>query len=243
MRFVSTRTRLQASASEETEPESDADSGMLFTHTVNATVAAPVESVWTVWSDLQRAPEWMNWISRVEIIEEADDVQGSDAKGPRAMPAALTRWICSTQGFEVTWVARCWYNDPTACPDVAQGSAGLCEADSPTSGPMQKSMKWETVTVDRAPGVAGMSGGARSKGCVAFSQNDENATEVMLQVSHSLPRALGNLMGESGLRGLVQATLKDDLARFCSLLESEEQHLTGLSMMEHEVHVDHPPSR
>lgn len=224
--------RLQATASEDFEPESDADSGMLFTHTVNATVAAPMESVWTVWSDLQRAPEWMNWISRVEIIEEGDDLQGSVVKGPRATPAALTRWICSTQGFEVTWVARCWYDDPTACPDVAQGSVSLCEADSSTSMcPMHKSMKWETVT------------GLSSKGCVAFSQNDENATDVMLQVSHFLPRALGNLMGESGLRGLVQATLKDDLARFCSLLESEEQQMTGLSMMEHEVHVDHPPSR
>lgn len=36
----------------------------------------------------------------------------------------------------------------------------------------------------------------------------------MLQISHSLPAALGRVMASSALRGLVQATLQTDLECF-----------------------------
>lgn len=42
-----------------------------FKHRVTMHVAAPLDHVWTLWVDLEAAPKWMGWISRVEILDEA----------------------------------------------------------------------------------------------------------------------------------------------------------------------------
>jgi len=69
---------------------------VVFNHEVVHRIAAPVDRSWVLWSDLSRAPEWMRWIERVEVVE---------AGGP-GLPPRLSRWVCSTGGFEVSWVAR-----------------------------------------------------------------------------------------------------------------------------------------
>ena len=39
--------------------------GRWLDHTVTTEVQAPVEQVWTVWSDLEAMPRWMRWIESV----------------------------------------------------------------------------------------------------------------------------------------------------------------------------------
>mmetsp|Transcript_22259 Transcript_22259/g.42473 ORF Transcript_22259/g.42473 Transcript_22259/m.42473 type:complete len:282 (-) Transcript_22259:151-996(-) len=83
------------------------ETSMLFTHTVRANVAAPLERVWSLWADLQRAPEWMCWISTVEVLDGSSAGDAPADAAETCHPPLLTRWMCSTRGFEVTWVARC----------------------------------------------------------------------------------------------------------------------------------------
>lgn len=72
-----------------------------FQHSVGLQVAAPIERVWSLWTNLQDAPKWMRWIKQVEILD------GEEGPGePGFECPLLSRWVCSTNGFEVAWVAR-----------------------------------------------------------------------------------------------------------------------------------------
>jgi uncharacterized membrane protein len=50
-----------------------------------------VEQVWTVWSDLEAMPRWMNWIESVTTTAGDPD---------------LTDWTLAAQGFRFHWKAR-----------------------------------------------------------------------------------------------------------------------------------------
>ena len=64
--------------------------GRWLDHTVTTEVQAPVEQVWTVWSDLEAMPRWMRWIESVKTQEDPD----------------LTDWTLAAQGFRFHWKAR-----------------------------------------------------------------------------------------------------------------------------------------
>ena len=59
-------------------------------HSVVVDVAAPLERVWGVWSDLTAMPRWMRWIESVRELEDP----------------LLTEWTLAAQGFRFTWKAR-----------------------------------------------------------------------------------------------------------------------------------------
>jgi len=59
-------------------------------HSVVVDVAAPLEQVWGVWSDLTAMPRWMRWIESVRELEDP----------------LLTEWTLAAQGFRFTWKAR-----------------------------------------------------------------------------------------------------------------------------------------
>ncbi|KAM3096600.1 SRPBCC family protein [Phormidesmis sp. 146-35] len=60
-------------------------------HTVQIEVDAPIEFVWSLWSDLEQMPRWMKWIDSVKVLE--DDPQ-------------LSRWKLATGGLEFSWQSR-----------------------------------------------------------------------------------------------------------------------------------------
>ena len=64
--------------------------GHWLEHTVTADIAAPVEQVWQVWSDLESMPLWMRWIESVVTLDDPD----------------LTEWTLVAQGFRFQWQAR-----------------------------------------------------------------------------------------------------------------------------------------
>ena len=64
--------------------------GRLLEHNVVVVVAAPLEQVWGVWSDLTAMPRWMRWIESVRELEDP----------------LLTEWTLAAQGFRFTWKAR-----------------------------------------------------------------------------------------------------------------------------------------
>ena len=64
--------------------------GRWLEHTVVVDVAAPLEQVWSVWSDLTAMPRWMRWIESVRELEDP----------------LLTEWTLAAQGFRFTWKAR-----------------------------------------------------------------------------------------------------------------------------------------
>ncbi|MYI87738.1 MAG: SRPBCC family protein [Synechococcus sp. SB0672_bin_10] len=59
-------------------------------HSVVVDVAAPLEQVWGVWSDLTAMPRWMRWIESVRELEDP----------------LLTEWTLAARGFRFTWKAR-----------------------------------------------------------------------------------------------------------------------------------------
>mmetsp|Transcript_19307 Transcript_19307/g.26699 ORF Transcript_19307/g.26699 Transcript_19307/m.26699 type:complete len:304 (-) Transcript_19307:166-1077(-) len=174
------------------------DASMLFKHTVCARVQASVEDVWRLWADLGRAPEWMRWISDVEVVEKGE---GRVLSEEDPEPARLTRWMCSTGGFQVTWLAQCSTQHNRA--------ARSRESDDLTKRVRQ--MDWVTLE------------GLQSQGHVEFRPGENGDTCILLQVSHSLPTQLGRLIGENALQGLVQATLKSDLTHFSELLMNDKK--------------------
>ncbi|KAJ7547744.1 hypothetical protein O6H91_08G101900 [Diphasiastrum complanatum] len=95
---VVTCSRQDSSAAETVEV---GQNQLQFTHKVSVDIAAPVELVWCIWTDLQNAPSWMRWIDRVELVEDGT----SDASNSTGLNS-LSRWFCSTSGFEVSWIAR-----------------------------------------------------------------------------------------------------------------------------------------
>jgi uncharacterized membrane protein len=60
-------------------------------HTVQIEVDAPIELVWSLWSDLEQMPRWMKWIDSVKVLEDNAD---------------LSRWQLASRGFEFTWLSR-----------------------------------------------------------------------------------------------------------------------------------------
>ncbi|MEM6502045.1 MAG: SRPBCC family protein [Cyanobacteria bacterium P01_C01_bin.89] len=39
-------------------------------HSVQVEVPVPIETVWELWSDLEKMPEWMKWIDSVKISDQ-----------------------------------------------------------------------------------------------------------------------------------------------------------------------------
>ena len=64
--------------------------GRWLDHSVSVDIAAPVELVWSVWSDLEAMPLWMRWIESVKTLDDPD----------------LTEWTLAAQGFRFQWKAR-----------------------------------------------------------------------------------------------------------------------------------------
>uniref|UniRef100_A0A7I4B4E7 Coenzyme Q-binding protein COQ10 START domain-containing protein n=1 Tax=Physcomitrium patens TaxID=3218 RepID=A0A7I4B4E7_PHYPA len=75
-----------------------------FTHKVALDVLAPPDLVWKLWTDIKSAPLWMRWIDRVDFLDEDASTDSSHDLPPGL--CQLSRWTCSTIGFEVVWVAR-----------------------------------------------------------------------------------------------------------------------------------------
>lgn len=60
-------------------------------HTVQIEVDAPIDLVWSLWSDLEQMPRWMKWIDSVRVLEDNPE---------------LSRWKLATGGFDFTWLSR-----------------------------------------------------------------------------------------------------------------------------------------
>ncbi|WP_439566264.1 SRPBCC family protein [Gloeocapsopsis crepidinum] len=60
-------------------------------HSVQVEVDAPIDLVWSLWSDLEQMPRWMKWISSVKVLEDNPE---------------LSRWKLNTGGLEFTWLSR-----------------------------------------------------------------------------------------------------------------------------------------
>ncbi|MEQ9554027.1 MAG: SRPBCC family protein [Coleofasciculus sp. G3-WIS-01] len=60
-------------------------------HSVQVEVEVPMETVWSLWSDLEQMPRWMKWIDSVQILEDNPD---------------LSRWKLASSGFEFSWLSR-----------------------------------------------------------------------------------------------------------------------------------------
>jgi uncharacterized membrane protein len=60
-------------------------------HSVQVEVAAPIELVWGLWSDLEKMPLWMKWIESVHVREDNPD---------------LSVWKLDTGGLEFSWQSR-----------------------------------------------------------------------------------------------------------------------------------------
>ncbi len=65
--------------------------GRWLDHSVTTRIAAPVDRVWEVWSDLEAMPRWMRWIE--SVVTEPGDPD-------------LTDWTLAAQGFRFHWKAR-----------------------------------------------------------------------------------------------------------------------------------------
>jgi uncharacterized membrane protein len=60
-------------------------------HTVQVEVEAPIDLVWSLWSDLEQMPRWMKWIDSVKIPEDNPEI---------------SVWKLSSNGFEFKWRSR-----------------------------------------------------------------------------------------------------------------------------------------
>ncbi|MBP5976331.1 SRPBCC family protein [Brasilonema sp. CT11] len=60
-------------------------------HSVQVEVEAPIELVWSLWSDLEQMPRWMKWIDSVKISEDNPEI---------------SIWKLNTGGLEFTWKSR-----------------------------------------------------------------------------------------------------------------------------------------
>lgn len=60
-------------------------------HTVQIEVAAPMDLVWELWSDLEKMPLWMKWIDSVKIQPDNPEI---------------SRWKLATGGLEFSWQSR-----------------------------------------------------------------------------------------------------------------------------------------
>ncbi|XTZ10165.1 MAG: SRPBCC family protein [cyanobacterium endosymbiont of Rhopalodia yunnanensis] len=60
-------------------------------HSVQVEVDAPLDLVWSLWSDLEQMPRWMKWIDSVQVLENDPE---------------LSRWKLASNSFEFTWLSR-----------------------------------------------------------------------------------------------------------------------------------------
>ncbi len=60
-------------------------------HTVQIEVAADIDLVWSLWSDLEKMPLWMKWIESVVITPDNPD---------------LSRWTLATGNWHFSWLSR-----------------------------------------------------------------------------------------------------------------------------------------
>jgi len=60
-------------------------------HSVQVEVQAPIDLVWSLWSDLEQMPRWMKWIDSVKVQEDNPN---------------LSRWKLATGGLEFSWRSR-----------------------------------------------------------------------------------------------------------------------------------------
>lgn len=93
-----------AEASDDGKEQEVPANSLEFTHKVALDVLAPPDLVWKLWTDIKSAPLWMRWIDRVDFLDD-DEITDSAQDLPSGL-SRLSRWICSTIGFEVMWVAR-----------------------------------------------------------------------------------------------------------------------------------------
>lgn len=60
-------------------------------HTVQVEVEAPIDHVWSLWSDLEQMPKWMNWIESVKVLEDNPE---------------LSRWTLASGNLQFSWKSR-----------------------------------------------------------------------------------------------------------------------------------------
>ena len=60
-------------------------------HSVQIEIAAPIDLVWNLWSDLEKMPQWMKWIESVEILKDNPE---------------LSRWKLASGNFKFSWLSR-----------------------------------------------------------------------------------------------------------------------------------------
>jgi uncharacterized membrane protein len=60
-------------------------------HSVQVEVEAPIELVWSLWSDLEQMPRWMKWIESVKIPEDNPEI---------------SVWTLNTGGLQFSWKSR-----------------------------------------------------------------------------------------------------------------------------------------
>lgn len=60
-------------------------------HSVQVEVDAPIDLVWSLWSDLEQMPRWMKWIDSVKITQDDPDI---------------SLWKLRSGSFEFSWKSR-----------------------------------------------------------------------------------------------------------------------------------------
>ena len=60
-------------------------------HSVQVEVPVPIQTVWDLWSDLEKMPKWMKWIKSVTISEQ---------------DPSLSVWELGSEQFAFSWQAR-----------------------------------------------------------------------------------------------------------------------------------------
>jgi uncharacterized membrane protein len=60
-------------------------------HSVQVEVEAPIDFVWSLWSDLEQMPRWMKWIDSVKVPPENPE---------------LSIWKLNTGGLQFSWQSR-----------------------------------------------------------------------------------------------------------------------------------------
>ena len=88
--------------------------GRWLEHSVAVDIAASVDLVWAVWSDLEAMPLWMRWIESVKTLDDPD----------------LTEWTLAAQGFRFQWKARITQRVEAQRADVGLALHGRRGGDS-----------------------------------------------------------------------------------------------------------------
>jgi uncharacterized membrane protein len=60
-------------------------------HSVQVEIDAPMDLIWSLWSDLEQMPRWMKWIESVRVLPENPE---------------LSRWKLASGGLKFTWLSR-----------------------------------------------------------------------------------------------------------------------------------------